>query len=37
MCLCFDGPTSESIVPPHLRRGVFRPSNKLIALLRRAS
>jgi site-specific recombinase XerD len=27
----------ESIVPPHLRRGVFQPSDKLIALLKRAS
>jgi integrase/recombinase XerD len=27
----------ESIVPPHLRRGVFRPPDKLIALLRDAS
>src|SRR5271167_1286067 len=27
----------ESIVPPHLRRGAFRPSDKLIALLRRPS
>ena len=27
----------ESIVPPHLRRGVFQPSDKLLALLRRAS
>ena len=27
----------ESIVPPHLRRGVFQPSDKLIALLRRSS
>ncbi|HET7446622.1 MAG TPA: tyrosine-type recombinase/integrase [Methyloceanibacter sp.] len=26
-----------SIVPPHLRRGAFQPSDKLIALLRRAS
>jgi integrase/recombinase XerD len=26
----------ESIVPPHLRRGVFQPSDKLIALLKRA-
>src|SRR5208283_766112 len=24
----------ESIVPPHLRKGVFRPPDKLIALLR---
>lgn len=27
----------EAIVPPHLRRGVFRPPDKLIALLRGAS
>lgn len=27
----------ESIVPPHLRRGVFQPSDRLIALLKRAS
>jgi integrase/recombinase XerD len=27
----------ESIVPPHLRRGVFQPSDKLIALLKRTS
>jgi integrase/recombinase XerD len=27
----------ESIVPPHLRRGAFQPSDKLIALLKRAS
>jgi integrase len=27
----------ESIVPPHLRRGAFQPSDKLIALLRRPS
>jgi site-specific recombinase XerD len=27
----------EAIVPPHLRRGAFRPSDKLIALLKRAS
>jgi len=27
----------ESIVPPHLRRGVFQPSDKLIALLKRPS
>ena len=27
----------ESIVPPHLRRGVFQPSDKLIALLQRTS
>jgi site-specific recombinase XerC len=27
----------ESIVPPHLRRGAFQPSDKLIALLERAS
>ena len=27
----------ESIVPPHLRHGAFRPSDKLIALLRRSS
>ena len=26
-----------SIVPPHLRRGAFQPSDKLIALLKRAS
>ena len=24
-------------VPPHLRRGVFQPTDKLIALLKRAS
>ncbi len=27
----------ESIVPPHLRRGTFKPSDKLIALLKRPS
>ena len=27
----------EAIVPPHLRRGVFQPSDKLIALLRRSA
>ena len=27
----------EAIVPPHLRRGAFKPSDKLIALLKRAS
>lgn len=27
----------EAIVPPHLRRGVFQPSDKLIAMLKRAS
>jgi integrase/recombinase XerD len=27
----------EAIVPPHLRRGTFRPTDKLIALLKRAS
>lgn len=27
----------EAIVPPHLRKGVFRPPDKLIALLKRAS
>jgi integrase/recombinase XerD len=27
----------EAIVPPHLRRGAFRPSDKLIALLQRTS
>jgi integrase/recombinase XerD len=27
----------ESIVPPHLRRGAFRPTDKLIALLKSAS
>ena len=27
----------ESIVPPHLRRGAFQPSDKLIALLKRPS
>jgi len=27
----------ESIVPPHLRRGAFKPSDKLIELLKRAS
>jgi len=27
----------EAIVPPHLRRGVFQPTDKLIALLKRAS
>jgi len=27
----------EAIVPPHLRRGAFQPSDKLIALLRRTS
>ena len=27
----------EAIVPPHLRRGVFKPTDKLIALLKRAS
>ena len=27
----------EAIVPPHLRRGVFQPSDKLIALLQRTS
>jgi hypothetical protein len=25
----------ESIVPPHLRRGAFQPTDKLIALLKR--
>jgi integrase/recombinase XerD len=27
----------ESIVPPHPRRGVFQPSDRLIALLQRPS
>jgi integrase/recombinase XerD len=27
----------ESIVPPHLRRGAFQPSARLIALLQRPS
>lgn len=27
----------EAIVPPHLRRGVFQPSDKLIAMLKRTS
>ncbi|UPJ59948.1 integrase [Bradyrhizobium sp. 192] len=27
----------EAIVPPHLRRGVFRPTDQLIELLRRTS
>ena len=27
----------EAIVPPHLRRGAFQPSDKLITLLKRAS
>jgi site-specific recombinase XerD len=27
----------EAIVPPHLRRGAFQPTDKLIALLKRAS
>ena len=27
----------EAIVPPHLRRGTFQPTDKLIALLKRAS
>jgi site-specific recombinase XerC len=27
----------EEIVPPHLRRGTFQPTDKLLALLRRAS
>jgi site-specific recombinase XerD len=27
----------ESIVPPHMRRGAFQPSDKLIALLKRAA
>src|SRR6266581_1724336 len=27
----------EAIVPPHLRRGTFRPSDKLLALLKRTS
>src|SRR5215831_13843860 len=27
----------EAIVPPHLRRGVFQPTDKLIALMKRAS
>ena len=27
----------ESIVPPHLRRGTFQPSDRLIALLKRPS
>ena len=27
----------EWIVPPHLRRGAFQPSDKLIALLKRPS
>lgn len=27
----------ESIVPPHLRRGAFQPSDRLIALLKRTS
>jgi site-specific recombinase XerC len=27
----------ESIVPPHLRRGAFKPTDKLIELLKRAS
>ena len=25
----------EAIVPPHLRRGTFQPSDKLLALLKR--
>jgi site-specific recombinase XerC len=27
----------EAIVPPHLRRGTFQPTDKLLALLRRTS
>jgi len=27
----------EAIVPPHLRRGTFQPSDKLLALLKRTS
>jgi integrase/recombinase XerD len=27
----------EAIVPPHLRRGTFRPTDKLIALLKSAA
>jgi hypothetical protein len=27
----------EAIVPPHLRRGVFQPTDKLIALLKSAA
>lgn len=27
----------EAIVPPHLRRGVFQPTDHLIELLRRTS
>ena len=27
----------EAIVPPHLRRGTFQPTDKLLALLKRAS
>ena len=27
----------EAIIPPHLRRGAFQPSDRLIALLKRAS
>jgi integrase/recombinase XerD len=27
----------EAIVPPNLRRGVFQPTDKLIALLRNAA
>jgi integrase/recombinase XerD len=27
----------EAIVPPHLRRGTFQPSDKLLALLKRNS
>ncbi|MFK4537911.1 hypothetical protein ABIA00_006094 [Bradyrhizobium ottawaense] len=27
----------EAIVPPHLRRGVFQPTDQLIELLRRTS
>jgi len=27
----------EAIVPPHLRRGAFQPSDKLIALLKSVS
>jgi integrase/recombinase XerD len=27
----------EAIVPPHLRRGTFQPTDKLLTLLKRAS
>jgi integrase/recombinase XerD len=27
----------EAIVPPHLRGGTFQPTDKLLALLKRAS